>query len=65
MYNIAKDSLINHAVKIQELSRHFILNSETDRLKEVLKDFYIKINVNNEAEKKDFLKNNYIFEKDI
>ena len=65
MYNVAKDSLIKHAVKIQELSRHFILNSETDRLKEVLKDFYIKINVNNEAEKKDFLKNNNIFEKDI
>ena len=46
MYNVAKDSLIKHAVKIQELSRHFILNSETNRLKEVLKDFYIKIFTN-------------------
>ena len=65
MYNIAKDSLIKHAVKIQELSRHFILNNETARLKEVLKDFYIKINVNNEAEKENFLNNNNILEKDI
>ena len=65
MYNVAKDSLIKHSVKIQELSRHFILNSETDRLKEVLKDFYVKINVNNEAEKKNFLNNNNILEKDI
>ena len=45
MYNVAKDSLIKHAVKVQELSRHFILDNETDLLKQVLKDFYIKINV--------------------
>ncbi len=65
IYNVAKDSLIKHAVKIQELSRHFILNSETERSKQVLRDFYIKINVNNETEKKDFLNNNNILEKDI
>ena len=65
MYNVAKDSLIKHAVKVQELSRHFILDNETDLLKQVLKDFYIKINVNNEIEKKDFLNNNNILEKDI
>ena len=65
MYGVAKDSLIKHAVKVQELSRHFILNSETDRLKEILRDFYVKINVNNEIEKKNFLNKNNILEKDI
>ncbi len=65
MYDVAKDSLIKHAVKTQELSRHFILDSETDLLKEVLKDFYKKVNVNNETEKKNFLNNNNILEKDI
>ena len=65
MYDVAKDSLIKHAVKTQELSRHFILGRETDLLNEVLKDFYKKINVNNEIEKKNFLNNNNIIEKDI
>ena len=34
MYNVLLKTLLKHSVKIQELSRHFILNSETDRLKE-------------------------------
>ena len=65
MYNLAKDSLIKHSVKTQELKKHFLLNNETEFLKDILKDFYKKQNIKNYLEIKNFLKNHNISEKDI
>jgi len=65
LYNLAKDSLKKHFVKAHELKKHFKLNNETDFLKDVLENFYQKLNINNDAQKENFLKNHNISEKRI
>ena len=65
LYEIAQDSLIKHYVKIHELKRHFILNQESEFLRGVLSDFYIKIGIENDSDINQFLINNNISEKEI
>ena len=53
---IAKDSLVREAIKIKELTNYFDLSEISEISNDVIKDFYIKLNLNDEEEFINYLK---------
>jgi peptidyl-prolyl cis-trans isomerase SurA len=56
-FTIAKNSLIREKIKKNELEKYYDLNSEVPLLENVVKNFYNKLNLNNEDEFKEYLNN--------
>tara|TARA_Y100000389_G_C17461330_1_gene521958 strand:+ start:2953 stop:3900 length:948 start_codon:yes stop_codon:yes gene_type:complete len=54
---IAKNSLIREKIKKNELEKYYDLDSEVPLLENVVKNFYNKLNLNNEDEFKKYLNN--------
>ena len=53
---IAKDSILKETIKKIELVKYFTLDQTNPYLNTVIKDFYFKLKLNNEAEFKNYLK---------
>ena len=56
-FTIAKNSLIREKIKKNELEKYYDLDSEVPLLENVVKNFYNKLNLNNEDEFKKYLNN--------
>jgi peptidyl-prolyl cis-trans isomerase SurA len=56
-FTIAKNSLIREKIKKNELEKYYDLDSEAPLLENVVKNFYNKLNLNNEDEFKEYLNN--------
>ena len=54
---IAKNSLINEIIKIKEIKKRLDTSKENDLINEYIKDFYTKLNFNNEIDFKNYLIN--------
>lgn len=54
---VAKNSLINEIIKEKELNKFFDLSKDIPYLEEVIKDLYIKLNLKNESQFVELLKN--------
>ena len=53
--SIAKDSIIKETIKKIELQKYFKLNQKNPYLNTIIKDFYIKLNLNDEIEFETYL----------
>ena len=56
LYLLGKDSLIRQFIKKEEILRYYELSNDSKHLEKFLKDFYLKLNVKNDSEIKEFLK---------
>ena len=52
---VAQDSIVREIIKKDELMKYFNLNQENEYLNTVLKNFYTKLNINDEIEFKKYL----------
>ena len=52
---VAQDSIVREIIKKDELIKNFNLNQENEYLNTVLKNFYTKLNINDEIEFKNYL----------
>ena len=55
LYVMAKDSLIRQVIKKEEILKYYKINSNSKDLDKFLKNFYQKLNIKNDLEKKKFL----------
>ena len=55
LYFLAKDSLIRHIIKKEEISKYYDANDEYKHLDKFLNEFYLKINIKDEIDKIKFL----------
>ena len=55
---ISKDSLINEIIKKKEIMKTFDISADHPYLKDSIKEFYTKLNFNDENDFKNYLKNN-------
>jgi len=55
LYFLGKDSLIRHLIKKEEILKYYNLNDENRNIEKFLDNFYLKLNIKNEIEKKNFL----------
>jgi peptidyl-prolyl cis-trans isomerase SurA len=55
IYEIARLSVIKEIVKKNELKKYYDLNQNPDYMKEIIKNFYKGLNINNEEEFKEYL----------
>ena len=53
---IAKESVIKEKIKRAEIVKYYDLNQKNDNIKGVIRDFYLKLNLKNEEEFKNYLK---------
>ena len=63
--NLAKDSIIREKIKEEEIIKHFNLNENSSLIEKVIKDFYLKMGMQNENEFKNYLLKNNLNYKDI
>lgn len=54
---LAKSSILKETIKKIELEKYYNLNQKNPYLNEVIKDFYLKLELNNEIEFAEYLKN--------
>jgi peptidyl-prolyl cis-trans isomerase SurA len=54
---IAKESIIRETIKKIELSKYYILDQKNPHIGEVIKDFYLKLNLQNEIDFQNHLQN--------
>ena len=52
---IATESIVKEKIKEIELLRYYKLNQKNPYLKKIIKDFYLKLNLNNETEFENYL----------
>ena len=52
---IATESIVKEKIKEIELLRYYKLNQKNKYLKKIIKDFYLKLNLNNETEFENYL----------
>ena len=52
---IAKESIIKEKIKEIEILKYYKLDQKNPFLKNIIKDFYLKLNLNNESEFKNYL----------
>ena len=55
--NIGKNSLLREIIKKDELEKYYDLDEESKQLSKIVRDFYLRINLENEEQFKLFLKN--------
>ena len=55
LYFLGKDSLIRHIIKKEELLKYYELNNNYEKIEKFLDNFYLKLNIKNETEIKNFL----------
>jgi len=55
LYILAKDSLIRQEVKREEILKYYELNSDSKNLDKFLNEFYVKLNIKNDLDIKNFL----------
>ena len=53
---IAKESIIREKIKLIELNKYYVLDQSNPLLDKVVKDFYLKLNMQNEIEFENHLK---------
>ena len=56
LISIAKESIVRERIKKSELVKYFVLDQKNPLLKKIIKNFWIKLNVNNEEEFIEYLK---------
>ena len=56
IHKIAKESIIKETIKKIELSKYYILDQKNPILENIIKDFYLKLDMKNEIEFQDHLK---------
>ena len=65
LFVLAKDSLIRQEVKKEEILKYYELNSDSKVLDKFLNDFYLKLNITNDLDLKEFLKKANLTEKEM
>ncbi len=65
LFALAKDSLIRQEVKKEEILKYYELNSDSKVLDKFLNDFYLKLNITNDLDLKEFLEKANLTEKEM
>ena len=63
LYFLGKDSLIRHLIKKEEILKYYNLNDENRNIEKFLDNFYLKLNIKNEIEKKKFFRKSKSYRK--